>query len=116
MAFIIEELYSDRQLDFSIDPELLCDLLDQMSADDEIEIMYDDDDKIEIMYDDDDNYNPTILVSDIPAILERLKFTLIPEITSKEKLKISLFAPQPIRMEIVKKEEIQSYVTSSSSG
>ena len=43
MAFIIEELYADRQLDFSIDPELLCDLLDQMVGDGEITIEYPDD-------------------------------------------------------------------------
>ncbi len=105
MAFIIEELYENRQLDFSIDPELLCNLLDQMIGDGEIEIIYNDD----------NNYEPAIHISDFPIILERLKFTLIPEI-SHNRLKVSLFAPQPIRMEIVNKKEIQPHVTSSSSG
>ncbi len=104
MAFIVE-LFPDRQLDFSIDPERLCDLLDQMVGDGEIDIDYPDNGQ----------NDPVILISDLPAILERLKFTLLPEI-KRDKLLISLFAPQPIRMEMVPKKEIQPHVASSSSG
>ncbi len=107
MAFIIEELFRDRQLDFSVDPELLCDLLDQMSSDGEIIISYEDTNS--------DLNEPVIKISDFPAILEKLKFTLIPEI-KHDTLKISLFAPQPIRMEMNYKKENQPHVASSSSG
>jgi len=105
MAFIVE-VYPNHQLDFSIDPERLCDLLDQMVADGEVNIIYNDDDN---------EYEPAIEICELPAILERLKFTLLPEKKHGELL-LSLFAPQPIRMKIVKRKEIQPHVTSSSSG
>ena len=102
MAFIIE-LFENRQLNFTVDSELLCDLLDQMVGDGEITVDY-------IR-----GENPIIRLEDFPAILEKLKFTLIPEI-KHNKILISLFAPDPIRMEIVERKANQFHVRSSSSG
>lgn len=104
MALILE-LWENRQLDFSIDPEDLCDLLDQMAGDGEITVKYPDD----------GHNDPTIRISDFPAILEKLKFTLIPEI-KQDKILLSLFAPKPIKMTIKQKKENQPHVRSSSSG
>lgn len=105
MAFVLE-LFEGRQLDFSIDIELLYDLMDNMIANDEIKVDVEIHDNIKDLY---------ININDLPKILEKLEFTIIPKIQHGKHI-LTLFAPPPIRMQAVKIKENQPFVRSSSSG
>jgi len=103
MALILE-LFKDHQLDFSIDHHALVSILDEMIKDEELEFRVNDD----------HNYEPYFYLEDFPKILEKLKFTLIPEIRN-ERILLSLFCPSAIKMHARLKKENQPYTRSSSS-